>query len=71
MKCFYRLFSFFILPINYLTVDVKTDVRDRLSFHTIANAVKKLLPWCSAIGLNNSKSWPFTNLGHPATLFSL
>lgn len=54
-----------------LTVDDNPDVRDRLSFHTIENAVRKLLPWCSAIGLNSSKSWPLTNLGHPATLFSL
>lgn len=29
---------------NYLTDDDKTDARDRLSFHTIENAVKKLLP---------------------------
>lgn len=56
---------------NNLTDDDKTDARDRLSFHTMENAVKKLLPWCSEIGLNNSKSWPLTNLGHPATLFSL
>jgi hypothetical protein len=54
-----------------LTVDDNTDARDRLSFHTIENAVRKLLPWYSAIGLNKSKSWPLTNLGHPATLFSL
>lgn len=51
--------------------DDNTDDLDRRSFQTIENAVKKLLPWCSAIGLSNSKSWPLTNLGHPATLFSL